>query len=117
MEAGRDMDALVAEKVMGLPVKDGWIFETSAAGCSVPGCFVYHNEQAPVRPPAYSNDIAAAWAIIEKMKGVCSITKRASGSYIFRINTYSYKTGLIQAEAPTAPLAICRAALQAVEGR
>ena len=73
-EAGRELDALVAEKVMGWYRKDGpppdgggdrWLFEPE------PGDREFSFEHAEYGTlPHYSTDIAAAWEVAEKFKGI-----------------------------------------------
>jgi Phage ABA sandwich domain len=101
--AGRELDALVAEKVMGWHVwhdefHDAWHCNdpaTAARGSHV---------------PSYSTDIAAAWQVVEQIAGTNAVS--ISTQYLpFRWQAVlAGKT----ASAPTAPLAICRAALAAV---
>jgi hypothetical protein len=123
LTAGRELDVLIAEKVMGLvPCK---------AEC-------HTRERSPLPGPChaqpdspdqggetkeYSTDIAAAWTVVEKLR---------EGKYEFTLFNDSDKTGEIwrvyfgptdslledallpAVDADTAPLAICRAALCAV---
>lgn len=58
LQAGPELDALVAEKVMGFTVIYGFmqVFE----------------DATPIDIPKYSTDIAAAWQIVEKMRGCAS---------------------------------------------
>jgi hypothetical protein len=106
LEAGRKLDALVAEKI-GLPLLDG-----NPTGNPMLG------GGDRIR---YSTDIAAAWRVIEKVIEIF-------GDYGFdlhRINNGVFLCGLgerdylqrVSAHAPTAPLAICRAALKAIESK
>ena len=64
-----ELDALVAEKVMGFTVRDGWIFEWRPSPCpdKMPGCCVMHSKEYPVLPRPHSTDIAAAWEVVEKL--------------------------------------------------
>ncbi len=59
MKPGRELDALIAEKVMGIPVTfeqgDYWPPARPGANFST----------QPIRP--YSTDIAAAWEVVEKV--------------------------------------------------
>jgi hypothetical protein len=111
MKPGRELDALIAEKVMGLtPLRQDVMGQTiflDDVGCE---CFC----------ACYSTQIADAWLVVEKMMpdgdgeielewdqfvwkcefGWHGIEGRCKGCY---------------AEAPTAPLAICLAALKAVD--
>ena len=108
MEAGREMDALVAEKVMGWKRVPHAHPEIEAAGG------MWLTPRGPRMCPAYSTDIAAAWGVVEWF------TRR---SYTVALHTThsdgwvcSIRGALLAdtAQAPTAPLAICRAALAAV---
>jgi hypothetical protein len=88
MVAGPELDALVAEKVMGLPEE---IWQDRDQMTSFP----------------YSTDIAAAWAVVEKV-GNFTIWQYEGEWQCFLgggIKNKSY--------AATAPLAICLAALKA----
>lgn len=114
MEAGHELDALVAEKVMGIKVQ--WMID-------------YRNI------PQFSIDIAAAWQVIAELNkrgfrvhitvdsdGDCnSVTLEAGDSNCPYNKPYDPSDGhgytLIEhepIEVQTAPLAICRAALKAV---
>lgn len=105
MSAGREMDALVMEWVTKFTVDDNFHI------------------------PSYSTDIAAAWAAVEKLQEIYpdyDFYLEKSGRHVefwFRINDTSqggwnssgaWDKRISDAEADTAPLAICRAALLAV---
>lgn len=115
LPAGRELDALVAEKVMGwrrLPDTPEW---------GVPPDYTTGGALG-WRP--YSTDIAAAWEVVEKLREGwlevnldctafncantvrCCVTKQGQQHPPFPL----------YADAKTAPLAICRAALRAVGG-
>ncbi len=84
LEAGRDLDALVAEKVMG--------------------------ETCLFTAPAYSTDIAAAWQVVDKLHALSFYLEVGSAGWMARFANIS----ATEASAATAPLAICLAALKAV---
>lgn len=95
MDAGREMDALIAEKVMG---------------------------RTPDRLPPYSTDIAAAWLIIGCMwdrgwDGEVEWFRNLGGGIEFRCQfaLIEKQEDCALAYRNTAPLAICRAALAALE--
>lgn len=107
--AGRDMDKLIAEKIMALT---GIRWSTS-----YPTDWIYSNGEYVVGKnlgwdalPRYSTDISAAWEVVEKL--------RHRG--LFQINVWHNdmcQVNLSNCDAvvsETAPLAICRAALLAV---
>jgi YHS domain-containing protein len=115
MEAGREMDALVAEKVMG------WYRGTQ-------GLYYFCEEHGSERwitdDPQYadrkhwrpSEDISAAWEVVEKLTSIGAFgtiyfsSNKVSVTFITKESNIPY----LHSVAPTAPLAICRAALKAV---
>ena len=115
MEAGRELDALVAEKVMGKRIKwredDDALLEFNA--------ILQHTDGTPFESwigiQGYSTDIAAAWNIQMKMR-FCLIPRIDGGWNALPWEDIS-RTGPLPTSAGsarTAPLAICRAALLAV---
>lgn len=115
-EPGRELDALVAEKVMG---------NTLAPGPGAMGIVVNITELK--RIPPYSTDIAAAWEVVEKIgegftlgrsweKWVCtSVPGDMWGCYIDEPGRYEMlNDGDYFEWADTAPHAICLAALKAI---
>ena len=74
LEAGRELDALVAEKVMGLLVTNHGTAKIIYGKVEVDG--KEHVTFSPVRP--YSTDIAAAWEVVEKMSDDYEITINAT---------------------------------------
>ena len=131
MEAGRELDALIAEKVMGLD----WIYNVEwmhQQGRYI-GKFrvefypvvVASGEYAGTYLERYSTDITAAWQVVEKLEqsgkdwGVCKVPQRNIYKVAFRWNIGSPDTtwgweGNAEGYANTVRLAICRAALKAV---
>lgn len=114
MEAGRELDVLIAERVMGKKVVDieG---ESYALPPEIETAY-------PVK--AYSTDIEAAWQIVEYMKSqhdmVFALMNRHEGRGAikdWRADFYPFisdrnRSGYAYGE--TAPEAICRAALKAL---
>lgn len=90
LPASRELDALVAEHVMHQPIDKFAL----AQG-------VLYNI------PPYSTSIAAAWEVVEKLAVVGSAVLKKENGWICVL-------GLETADANTAPLAICRAALKVV---
>ena len=126
MEAGRELDALVAERVMGLDV----VMNPESAmcvGCRVSGGgawvvieYDYHEwGHKVVRPLPYSTDIAAAWEVVEKLEadGIGRLELVRLGwdwNRVWRATFFSTAlTEGVTGKADTAPLAICLAALLA----
>lgn len=128
MKAGRELDALVAEKVMGEGVPDGYervgdhwekeepIFDDDGA---------YTRSWQIVEWPAlYSTHIAGAWQVVERLAekwdweiGFANLTEELAGMkrgwYALLVTAEDY-CGQPVAYGETAPLAICLAALKAV---
>lgn len=127
MEAGRAMDALVAEHVFGQSVR--WIHWADWSGQTHASKEREDDEpllanlidgKRPVKSvsvPEYSTDFAAAWQVQshfhpdDSLDGYNVEMQGHGGGYSFGI----YKDGTCYwGEGPTAQLAICRAALKAV---
>ena len=107
MKAGRELDALIAEKVMGKPVKWGKTPTT----------------KYPIAVAHYSTQIADAWLVVEKMEEHNDIVLfdivRKTHVYNELYWFARFRTVLVErpnsiTKADTAPLAICLAALKAV---
>lgn len=116
LKAGRELDALIAEKVMGLKYE----FEGDSP-IYAPNDFLPH----------YSTEIASAWEVIDKMwrDGEWRVTVFYGGDearwwgaeFAYDANHlgaayHALYDRKVEARADTAPLAICRAALLAVGG-
>lgn len=110
MIAGKALDALVAEKVMGLKVEYGTFDCKCCKGES------FHLVDG--HPPApYSTDIAAAWMVIDRLLENHKIYLRTSEVLVpgWEVEiTYGLPEGVqISCHARTATHAICLAALKA----
>lgn len=113
-KAGRELDTLVAEMVMGYHKStsggfdgndhEAW-FRQNGAKVSVDG------------PPRFSTDIAAAWLVVEKMYLFHASFLLGSNDFGWKIVEDGQELGDTIAEAATAPLVICLAALKIVEER
>ena len=117
MEAGRELDALIAEKVMGLTLGPAPMSANFEITCVKLGDHEWRNISY------YSTKIGAAWEVVEKMRGHSDSLRRT-----FRIVAYpyhrTYATFDIEEDSDdwteangdhATPLAICLAALKAVE--
>lgn len=111
MEAGRELDALIAEKVMGL----------ERCGCK---CGLFLNEyHEPFLEPHYSTDIAAAWEVVEKLNSMGlgwfsleQFGEKGQGQWRALIWTGGEEIdNCFFADARTVPLAICRVAYKIVQ--
>lgn len=134
MEAGRELDALIAEKVMGWKRMS---YMEAEPGCKYPSperitgywhsldlkeqrraedCDDYYSPEDAWSP---STDIASAWEVVEKMgRHEISIHMRSDSNTDCVTKRYylmDYTCRALLAEAETAPHAICLAALKAIE--
>lgn len=122
MGAGRELDKLIAAKVFGYTEANPPIGycrcdnTDTCAKCAWPGY------------AAYSTDIAAAWEVVEKIKFAqpnwqsLGLTPDHLQRFTIEYTGFGWRAGwapinldgnmTIEAEAETAPLAICLAALQ-----
>jgi hypothetical protein len=143
MEAGRELDTLIAEKVMKLDVRksESWVGDLTSLGS--PGqkvtfigefteerewveegdYFWKDDEGASHVLPDYSTDIGAAWQVVEKIvkNNGSTVSFGYSGRIVNRAHVTIDRTTRkdldldFWVEANTMPLAICRAALLACE--
>jgi hypothetical protein len=91
---GRELDALVAERVMGTPVE--WRTIRSMRG----------DRREPRGPlPAYSTDPVAALDVLNALGGIAYITRMSSEDWRVTLGGETWW-------GETLPLAICRAALE-----
>lgn len=119
MPAGIEMDALIAEKVIGAKWDES---RCRVCGFSLdPDGKMCRSDDCSMRPvPArradaiapYSTDIAAAWQVVERLR-FCVVTRVMSRGTYKAIAKVSRSKPQVSAHAETAPLAICRAALVA----
>jgi hypothetical protein len=132
MEAGREMDALIAEKVIGLHVewRSGvpmWVGKDLPGSPYVLGDGLYGHTI-----DNYSTEIRDAWKVLEKFNEIGLVVVVGSKRFLDTRNLVWYAligmakpidefdmnaNILGEAEAPTAPLAVCRTALLAIEAR
>lgn len=130
MQPGRELDALVAEMVIG--------YRRSFESKDNPGLWYFEKDGFSVKPheiPEYSTDIAAAWQLLEKLSlsivwdgsaWACANAKEITVSVSANgedtqpvvIGVGFLVTDLPTiARADTAPHAICLAALKFIEGQ
>lgn len=120
---GRQLDILVAEKVMRLEPWPGFP-GAFRAPIILPG-----QTPKPCAPPEYSTDIAAAWEVVEKLReqGAAFCIEQhpmAEEPTVWFLTDKNMSEGIIptdhqehiSATAATVPLAICLAALKAAGG-
>lgn len=106
MPAGQDIDSLVAEKVMGWQRSNSMYMQWDTADGLVTWAETSFGSFRP------SVDIGAALKVLEKVPSEWSV-----GMHRTLDGKWSADYGLGQAYADTAPLAICRAALKAMDWR
>jgi len=112
MEAGRELDALVAVEVME------WTRYPNKHGLTVmsrPGAMPHHAQID--QHPNFSTDIAATWEAAEAMcqeHGLYFRLHRTPDYIWAAFDKWSDLRLSVEAQAPTAPLAISRAVLLAV---
>jgi hypothetical protein len=128
MSPGREMDALLAAKVMGLLWDEtrcricGWpSFKDITAGCTKESCSL---RPAPERradePAPWSTDIATTWKMVEALEVKGCLLLRVGkefgeGQWLAQFAKGKTYGGCFEhARGDTATLAICRAALKTV---
>jgi hypothetical protein len=127
LPAGRELDALVAERVMGLLV-----LPIPSDHPHTNYCLAEPKDAlGDVTLLAYSADIAAAWEVVEKVTadGVweCSVTYEQGYATAYGVKGWTVEISRLDGDnrrqyqalsglCGTAPLAICHAALKAVLG-
>lgn len=105
MKAGRELDALIAEKVMGWERLEKILHPPGPYEMNAWGNMIPH----------YSTDIDAAWEVVEKMHSMrlqTSIITTEKGVSVTIDEFYCHSPDETIAE--TAPHAICLAALKAL---
>lgn len=122
MEHKREIDALVAQKVMGLKV--GRYGQGEALEIILPT-----GEFTPI--PRYSSSIEAAWLVVERLPALFSRINPATDGFLISTHMeqgfdsklspsyyvrFEFESCSSDAEASTLPEAICLAALKAVTG-
>lgn len=102
MEAGRELDALVAEHIFQMPRDQ--IYYTVAG-----------RQLVTERLELYGTDIAAAWEVVRHLRAQYIVLDLQDRLTHWEATFAYYRDGAVQqciAKAPTEPEAICLAALQ-----
>lgn len=116
LEAGRALDALVAEKIFGAS-KFRYIDVVNGKEKETFGEFPGDSIRGVRRVPYFSTSIADAWLVVEKVDNRNAVAKKMG---VLTMGLSRYDNGYTArffnsgATADTAPLAICLAALRAV---
>ena len=112
IEAGRELDAEVAERVMGLRTRPrSWSKEGPCL------------QEAPGKPwriiPHYSTSVADAWEVVEKIRSASKLSVIVEAStnpteYICAVGAHHRGQWIetVRAVSESAPAAICAAALR-----
>lgn len=125
LEAGPELDALIADKVMCMVPCENWFVQRytelgpiwfgGAANC---GHGALHYCYPKGSPAKYSTNMEAAWTVLEKLSAdkwrAIHIGNTDSGWNV-QIDRSERALDSACDSSPTAPLAICRAALKAIE--
>ncbi len=120
LKPGRELDALVAEKVMGLKiVVKVWGTGKKYRSFSVGEPDYIYSSDRPEGElinsvPRYSTDIAAAWEVVEKLGQHFQLFSPTDNRPSWEARFRDGRFKLVTAEAATGPHAICLAALKAV---
>lgn len=118
LQPGRDLDAMVAEKVMGMV--DNRPSGRSGEMWGIMDWFAPGEPAWAPNFPTYSTSISAAWEVVEKMRGDgwyvrITDTKSPLGHrWMVSFDTEEGLHPLYTAYSETVPHAICLAALRAV---
>jgi hypothetical protein len=114
MKPGRELDALIAEKVMGLSVIEPLRL------------YYRHPTMVTNEIPDYSTDIAAAWQVVEKIKAQIKPGRKERRDFTVMFVDGEWLVGWSlefgggmegMSAAATAPHAICLAALKAINSK
>lgn len=113
-KAGRELDEQVALKVMGYHKSTSGGFDSNdhEAWFRQNGAKV-----SDFAPPPFSTEIPAAWRVVEKMYLFHASFLSGSNDFGWKIIEDGHELRHTIAEAATAPLVICLAALKIVEER
>lgn len=113
-QAGRELDALVAEKVMGFKLGDEPVGDEIHEVYRAPNGRGYYHYQIP----HYSTSIAAAWEVVPmldlSLEQFWSVVRFETG-FEFYANPFQLGDYPAYVEAETLPLLLCLAALKAVQ--
>jgi len=112
MKAGRELDALIAEKVMDEKIGSG--HRSMIVHGPFEECDCISHDEAGVLP-RYSTQIADAWLVVEKMRERSFRWVINSENHNWDIYLEDRRMGRGEGHTTTAPLAICLAALNAME--
>lgn len=120
MKAGHELNALVAEKVMGIKVRweiTSWVEKNKIKSCEMP--YEDNDDSEPILE--YSSNIADVWLVVEKLKVLFDNYFEIvwMGDFAWNVRNHTdeglcCKKEITAGHTQSAPLAICKAALKAV---
>ena len=116
MEAGRELDTLVMEVVMGYTREEREFLPSQH------WAWVKPDEKPTYLLPQFSRDMTAAWEVVEKVHSMgwftdlCWRDDVIHGRIVWAMDFVTNAGKCVSADSESAPLAICRAALLAVMG-
>lgn len=127
--AGHELDALVAEHVMGATwerhanAHRDWLAFDHADSAKWRAVFATRDDDGNVEVwsacPDYSTDVSVAWQVVEKLHewGLIVTISKGPDNFTWDVRGWNDRTNDSRyiAHGETAPLAICLAALKAVE--
>lgn len=125
MEAGRELDQLVAEKIMEIDLirmvhPDEYVtmeMAIDAGDRSLAGSLYRQAEFEQIEPPPFSTSIEAAWEVVKKLKNDFIFDLSFSDKWCCQFLKFHEEIGEVDeyiATSETAPEAIVKAALLAV---
>ena len=116
-EAGREMDAEIAEKIMDYEIVLSGPMKTKMILIDVGIQALLKPRQSlglmPAMIPNYSTDIAAAWTMAEKIGGLWGVGYGPARKEYAAYFQTAIHLPTARGYADTAPLALCKAALEA----
>jgi len=112
MNPGRELDALVAEKVMGWKQVEEFAEMFDREGFLLGTTTWRDDEGDPAFLPEYSTDISATWEVIEKFEGY-KIWKSPFSDSFYEVILLTKSSSYI-ARGTSFPEVVCKAALLAV---
>jgi hypothetical protein len=120
---GPELDALVDHLVFGSAPWEPMPPESTAAVAGQRWRWQFRDDVIHIAPPAYSTAIADAWRVVDRMRAERPFTLHdvdgMEGTWMATFEVVAAgragRGRIFSGEGPTAPLAICRAALAAAE--
>lgn len=119
-QAGRELDVLVAERIMGLTplqVKADMTIITASRDWLDEGDYYWIDGQVARELPHYSTDIAAAWLVVERIMRVPETAEEVRRAANTRFGFWWDSAYLWACTSQDAARRICLAALDVMEAK